>query len=416
MAMAGVALGFSSCEQDKDPVYQEPTQFVLNTPAMEDQYIELGDDGTIELIASQPDYGYSAIAQYSAEVSLSEDFATYEELKSINVTQARMTFKQKDLALALCSLLGIDGEDSFKEKYPDGMPYMKIYFRAVCQLEGVESSLIRSNVVTYNHIKGYLAVQTPGYIYIVGDPNGWNINAGPEWRLYEQVIDSKIYTGTFHIDAGQYFRFYTEIGNWGDDGQLPSIGSNPVDGDSNPVEWVDGEFTTKAVPGKGSWYMESDWAGGDVTIVVDLSDDSNWTVTFYEGSVEVIPTTYIYLMGSVSGWTAPGADQEEFYNKWRLSCSDGTGVYTGTFEFPAGDSYIRFAKELKGEGDAGWDNDTQIGPFADDGNNLNCEFTNNVFDGTYVSGKGCWVISLAEPGTVALTVDTNGETVNFVIE
>ena len=413
MAMAAVAMGFTSCEEDKEPVYQEPTQFVLNTPAMEDQYIELGDNGTLELVASQPDYGYSAVANYSAEMSLSEDFGNYVEIIPTDAHQARMTFKQMDVALALCELLGIDGEDSFKEKYPDGMPYMQIYFRGVCQLEGVESSLIRSNVVSYKNIKGYLAVQTAGYIYLVGDPNGWNINAGPEWRLYEQVIGSKIYSGVFHVDPGQYFRFYTEIGDWGNDGQLPSIGANPVDGDSNMVEWVDGSFTAPAVAGKGSWYMPNDWTGQDVTMVVNLSDDSNWTVTFYEGSVEVVPTTYIYLMGSVPGWTEPSDAQADFYNNWRLACADGTGIYTGTFDFPAGDNYLRFATELTADG---WDNTTQIGPFADDGNNLNCEFVNNVFNGTYVSGKGCWVISLNDAAKVSLTVDTNGETVNFVIE
>ena len=121
-----------------------------------------------------------------------------------------MTYKQEDVALGLCELLGIDSEDTFNEMYPNGMDYEKVYFRATAQLEGVESSKITSNVVTYNNLKGYFAVASRGYIYLVGDPNGWNINAGPEWRLYEaeNAIGSHIYSGVFEVAAGsQYFRF-----------------------------------------------------------------------------------------------------------------------------------------------------------------------------------------------------------------
>ncbi len=68
MAMAGALLGAASCSQDTDPVLQTPTTFVLNVPAMQEQYIELQEGNTIELVASQPDYGYSAVADYSAEM------------------------------------------------------------------------------------------------------------------------------------------------------------------------------------------------------------------------------------------------------------------------------------------------------------------------------------------------------------
>ena len=40
MAMAGALLGAASCSQDTDPVLQTPTTFVLNVPAMQEQYIE----------------------------------------------------------------------------------------------------------------------------------------------------------------------------------------------------------------------------------------------------------------------------------------------------------------------------------------------------------------------------------------
>ena len=76
MAAVGAVLGMASCSQDRDPVLQTPTEFVLNVPAMQNQYIELQEGDVLELVCSQPNYGYSAVANYSAEVSLTEDFAS----------------------------------------------------------------------------------------------------------------------------------------------------------------------------------------------------------------------------------------------------------------------------------------------------------------------------------------------------
>ena len=407
MALAAVALGFASCSQDRDPVYQMPTEFVLNTPSMEDQYIELSDNGTLELVASQPDYGYSAVANYSAEMSLTEDFAEFYSITPTDAHQSRMIYNQMDVALGMCDLLGITSEDDFNERYPDGMPYMKVYFRAVCQLEGVESSRITSNTVAYNNLKGYLAVQTPGYIYLVGDPNGWNINAGPEWRLYEpdNAIGSKVYTGVFHVNAGsQYFRFYTEIGNWGDDGQLPSIGSHAVDGDSSEIEWVDGSYTTMGVPGKGSWYTPADWEGGDITMVVDLSDMNNITVTMYAGAVEPVITKYVYMVGNNGGWAEP---VEGTYEDWKLADTTGTGIYTATFDFAdfteaEGVLYCRFYQELTGWGAAQWSSDAGGG---------NVDVTSGVAAPTF-PGEGCFVIPAAGH-KIEVVLDTNTDQVTF---
>ncbi len=110
-----VLLGFSSCSEDKDPVYKAPTQFVLNTPVFQDQYYELAPGQTFTLVASQPDYGYSAITQYSAEVSLTENFENYIALPSTGTgTLAKMTFNDADLATALCELHGFDSEDNYQ--------------------------------------------------------------------------------------------------------------------------------------------------------------------------------------------------------------------------------------------------------------------------------------------------------------
>ena len=69
-AVACAIFGLASCSQDRDPVLQTPTKYVLNVPTMQDQYIDLTAGNMLELVSSQPDYVVATIAQYSPEMSL----------------------------------------------------------------------------------------------------------------------------------------------------------------------------------------------------------------------------------------------------------------------------------------------------------------------------------------------------------
>lgn len=418
MALAAVALGFSSCSEDRDPVYHAPTQYVLNTPAMQDQYIELTEGNTLELSSSQPDYGYSAVAQYSAQMSLTSDFAQAYDLEAVDKTQARFQLKQEDIAVGICELAGITDEESYAN-YMAGLENgtTAVYFRAICQLAGVEGSQITSNVVSYNYVKPYFAVKMPGYIYLVGAPEGW---AGPtesnaahysDWRLFEpdDAIGSKIYTGVFDVPAGSaMFRFYTALTGWDAD----SWGSQA---DDNPIQFPDftsGSFTNALVKGKGAFEFPN-WPGGKMTIVVDMSDENNATITIYEGEQSVVATKYIYLVGSISGWMAPGTENEEAYKAYRLADTTGEGIYVGSFAAAAGHVNFRFAEQLTPEG---WDNPTQMGIQTDDGD-VACTFSNGLYSGTYVTpGKGNWAFDLEADGTIEMTVNTNNKTVSYVLK
>ena len=237
-ACAAALVGFTSCEDDKDPVYQQPTKFVLNTPALQDQYLELTEDGTFELSCSQPDYGYAAVVNYSAEVSLTEDFANCKEITSKGTgTTAKMTFSSADLALALCELHGFVDESTFQD-----IDAEKVYFRAVARLTGVESSEIRSNVVSLNKVKLYFAVPTPDYIWVIGSASafgGWtepsegNAAALAGARLFEpqNAIGSKVYSNTFDIPAGDVtFRLYVHLTGWdGGDSWGSQVDDNPIE-------------------------------------------------------------------------------------------------------------------------------------------------------------------------------------------
>lgn len=421
LTAACAVLAFASCSQDRDPKYHAPTEgsFLLYAPAMQDQYIVLAEGGTLELTTSgQPDYGYSAVANYGAQLSLSNDFSNPEaiyDLTPVDAHQSRIVLKQNDVAQGVCEILGLENEDTFNEMFPNGMPDMPLYFRATCSLSGVEGSEIISNVVSYNHITPYFAVAVPGYIYLVGNmtDNNWNEpsegNASiyANWRLFEpeNAIGSKVYSGVFELPAAPMFRFYTALTGWDADSYGYIVDDNATD---FPEFTGEESWTQSMIKGKGA-YSFPNFPGGEVTIVVDMSVESNMTVTVTAGAVEVFVPKFIYAMGTVTDpqWIEPieaNADKYEPYKLFNSSAAEA--VFTGSFAVPAGDTYIRFVYEF-----LGWD-DGQWG-YQEPDESTSCTMSNNEYSSAYVKGKGAWQFSFDEAGTLEVAVDTDNETATF---
>lgn len=426
LAAAIGVLAFSSCCADKEPIYQRPAEnsMVLNVPAMQDQYIDLTEGDYLELTTSQPDYGYSAVANYGAQVSLTEDFSVYENVDVLNTNVAAMQMKQESIAVAYCALKGVENPDQWGEMFPEGVPYETLYFRATCELSGVTGSYIASNVVTYNHIKPYFAVPTPGYIYFIGaatgngnwiEPSESHADELKAWRLYEpdNNIGSHIYSGIFEIPEGQAtFRFYTQLTGW-DGGN--SLGLQ-VDDVATQVEFTDGSYTGKLVNGKGSIEF-ADWGGGPMTIVVDLSDPNNMTVTISAGEQEVFIPEFLYVLGDIApaGWAEPIASNIGKYENSKIfNSKSAPNVFTGTFKVEAGTKYFRFFSDFV-ESD-GWNNPTMIGSRPGDNDNVDVTFTEGSYTSAYVvPGKGNWTLNLDEDTEVTVAVDRDNETVVFTI-
>ncbi len=411
LAVLATALSFASCEDDKEPVYKAPTEFVLNTPALQNELLELTPTGTFELTCSQPDYGYSAITNYSAEVSLTEDFAKFETIASDGTgTNARMTFKSEALAIAMCNLHGYESKDDYVNPGPE-----RIYFRAVASLAGVESSRIVSNTVYLDKVQGFYAKKEPGRIYVVGAfSNGveWGVdsktaqdfvNAGQ--YLDETGVETGVYTGIVTFPAGEvYFRLYTEIGNWGSDNALPSIGPNGVDGDNTEADITTTATTFTAVPGKGSWFTPATFAGGPVTMMFDMN---RMELTLTAGAQTVIVPKYVYMVGNQADWATPDQANAAAYEPWRLTDDSESGIYTGTFTISHlqnndSDLYCRFYKALNGWGAAQWASTT----------GENYEVTSGIAAPT-AEGEGCFMLKGAIDKTITVTLDTNANTVTF---
>lgn len=332
--MAGVALaaGVSSCEDDKEPLFKVPAadSMVINTPPLQDQLLvttnNMEDKTTFVLTTSQPDYGYSAVATYGAQMSLTGEFkdatetepATYVSLENQTPSSAVMSLRTYDLAVGICDLLGIASEEDWANY--DGPTEIPVYFKATCEIPGIADSFVRSgNTVTYNKVSVIYAVPTAGFIYITGhilnaegvandfkEPSEaskafYDTN---DFKLYEPVIGSKVYANRFivpavddldaalgNVDLQKQWRFFSELVGWdtiNKDGKPVQFGSAEANFYVLGItgDFADGLYTGDAVPGQGNWavaYAEKTW----MTMVVDLQDINKPKVYYKEGAYDV---------------------------------------------------------------------------------------------------------------------------------
>ena len=261
-----IAILFNSCVED-DAQYVDTT-FILNTPALANQYYELTEDGTVDLSWSQPFSKYADETLFKVQVSLEESFLDFIELS----TEYEVCYAQvpsKEIAEAICKLRGITKGEDYSDE-----PARPVYFRVNAYVEGHEDLDVISNVIKLNQVKEYKVV--PGFIYLIGSVGGWtgpdagNAGALAEWRLFEadDAIGSKIYSATFNMPAGVLcFRFYTELTGW--DGGA-SVG-NQVDDSPITINMSTGVLGgSLVVPGKGSILVDN-WDGSPMKITVNLN-------------------------------------------------------------------------------------------------------------------------------------------------
>lgn len=316
-ALAVMVAGLSSCSQNEDPKYHAPAEgsFTVNTPGLQNQYLLTNDDmtssATFNLFCSQPDYGYAAICNYAAYVSLDPevptDSASLAAGKSIllenqNPTSAAMAFKTYALAIAANKMAGISEPEHYAGSAFDQGP-VKLYFRAVCNVPNVEGSrVVSSNVVSYNNVKVVYAVLKPGWLYIVGDimtmdgsvslasgdtwvtPNSANEPVLRKAALMEpnDLAGEKIYVGHYKlipkmqpgdsptVDNASTFRFFTELKGWDElSTQLGSHKDNfyvlPLTDLVSDNKTYEGEMFN----GQGNWGISTS-EQMPITIVVDV--------------------------------------------------------------------------------------------------------------------------------------------------
>lgn len=167
LLLAGISL-FWSCQEDEKVVLQQPESFVLNLPKYASAIYDLKNTESIEFTTSQPDYGFTAAAIYSVQVSLNSDFSNPVTLPG-SYTSARFAINAADLALALVGMHGVTDES----EYPtDPHP---LYVRLVSRLNEKGVGEVFSNVITLPQVKGYFALDPmvmPEEMFIIGNVAG----------------------------------------------------------------------------------------------------------------------------------------------------------------------------------------------------------------------------------------------------
>ena len=168
----------TACSDDNDsnPTIQSPTEFKLNTPALENTPIDLANSSKIMLTCSQPNYGYTASVQYTVQVATKEDMSDAVELSETS-TSAKVAINAAALASALTNIYVEKGKTE-----ADFPMDVKAYFRLKANIvtsngNVVEGTEILSNVVSLNKIHLLFSlppVNLPSNVFVVGNFCDWD--------------------------------------------------------------------------------------------------------------------------------------------------------------------------------------------------------------------------------------------------
>ena len=177
LLMMGMVM-FAACSDDNDdnPTITTPTEFVLNTPAIAGNNIDLAHSSTLQLTCSQPNYGFPAATKYNVQVSLKEDMSDCATIEQ-NFYSAKADVEASLLAAALTNLELKAGKT--EADFPMDIP-VYVRMRAVMTTETgdeIEGTDILSNVVTLSNVHLLYSlppVTVPDHLYVVGNFCGWD--------------------------------------------------------------------------------------------------------------------------------------------------------------------------------------------------------------------------------------------------
>lgn len=168
----------TACSDDNDsnPSIQTPTEFKLNTPALENTPIDLANSSKIILTCSQPNYGYTASVQYTVQVATTPDMSDAQEISETS-SSAKVEVNASLLASTLTNIFVEKGKTE-----ADFPMDVKAYFRLKANIvtsngNVVEGTEVLSNVVSLNKIHLLFSlppVNLPSHLYVVGSFCDWD--------------------------------------------------------------------------------------------------------------------------------------------------------------------------------------------------------------------------------------------------
>lgn len=201
------SLLWAGCGDDRDdnPVFQEPTEFNLNTPAQATDVYDLENLSTIELTCTQPDYGYVAATAYKVQLSLENTFKEADEAAgttanyatlSTTYTLPQLKVDAVEFAMAMLSLWKASNDNADLPETP-----MPVYIRLNAALSNNGMGQIYSNIIELPKVLGYNVespVTLPAQMFLVGD-----FASGSSWGKWVEMIPVTDTPGKFW--SVQYF-------------------------------------------------------------------------------------------------------------------------------------------------------------------------------------------------------------------
>ena len=289
LLFAVCAMLFAACDSDRDdnPTLgpnHTATEFVVNTSAVADQYIQLSPDNFVNLTWTQPNYGVNTVVNYKVQVGLVEGGSVKwgEGFLDTGFTSCNVNVSGEEIAKVLCKLDGFATEDDYVDQ-----GFREVAFRVAANIQTTTSSVVEgteimSNTVTFKHLAAYCNIPTKGTLYVIGSCCGWPEPSGSNkqtlieggWFITETEIGSNVFKGQVEMPEGDLtFRFYSKLTGWGsDDAPEGSIGQQAKD----EAKEYTLPHSGPCMPGKGSWSFPS-FPGGTLDITVDMN---NKTVSF----------------------------------------------------------------------------------------------------------------------------------------
>ncbi len=220
---------FTACTDDKDsnPTYQEPKEFVLNTPAYASTIVDLKNSDKLTFSWSQPDYGYTAATSYTLQIGLSSEFKDETEDVAADYwtsptiyPSAKVDLDAETLAKALLKLLDIKNEED-----PKLAKTLPLYVRVKAEVKSNGMGSIISNVIELPKVQPYFAsktVELPQTMYICKYSNGWdwkksvpmvlvNGNMGMLWSINYYAANTEMMLNSEQEDSEDKVQFTAGI-------------------------------------------------------------------------------------------------------------------------------------------------------------------------------------------------------------
>ncbi|MFI3240048.1 MAG: SusF/SusE family outer membrane protein [Bacteroidales bacterium] len=196
-----------SCEDmtERDPIYNNPTEFVLNTPALSSGCYDLENTAGIELSWSQPDYGFAAAVDYNLQISLDGTFTDESTFLSTTYNLCKVDLSSEELAAALCEML----EVNTVEDLPEGD--IPVWVRVKSVVTEFAESAYYSNSIKLEKVKLYYAVTAatlPTSVYMVGQFCDWEWDASASMVVVNDNLD--YFWTVRYLTAGDGFKFNVE--------------------------------------------------------------------------------------------------------------------------------------------------------------------------------------------------------------